>query len=79
MRIFLVATLMAAFTLPAYSQMGGGGGGKGGGGRSTGSQKPAEDSEKKKRDEKEFNEAIKRIPVPDKKHDPWGNVRSTGK
>jgi len=77
MRIFLVATMIAALTLPAYSQMGGGGR-KGGGGRED-SQKSAQDPEKKKRDEKQFNDAIKRIPTSDKKYDPWGNVRGTGK
>ena len=52
MRIFLIAALIAAFTMPAYSQMGGlggaGGGGKGGGGRSPPTDKPAVDPEKKK-------------------------------
>jgi hypothetical protein len=43
------------------------------------SEPPVEDKEKKKREEKEFNEATKRIPVPEKKYDPWGNVRGTGK
>jgi len=74
MRILLVATMIAALTLPAYSQMG-----SGKGGRSAGAQKSTEDPEKKKRDDKEFNEAIKRIPLPEKKYDPWGSVRSTGK
>jgi len=76
MRIFLVAAMIAALTLPAYSQMGGG---KGGGGRTSGSEKQAEDPEKKKRADKEFSEAIKRIPAPEKKYDPWGSVRGTGK
>jgi hypothetical protein len=76
MRIFLVVTMIAALTLPAYSQVGGGLGGGKGGGRS---EKPAEDPEKKKRADKEFNEAIKRIPAPEKKYDPWGSVRGTGK
>ena len=82
MRIFLIAALIAAFTMPAYSQMGGlggaGGGGKGGGGRSPPTDKPAVDPEKKKQDEKAFNDAVKRIPGPDKKYDPWGAVRETG-
>jgi len=76
MRIFLVAIMIAAFTMPAYSQMGGGS--KSGLGKPPDPQKPVVDVEKKKRDDKAFDEAVKRIPAPDKKYDPWGAVRDTG-
>ena len=77
MRTFMAAALVAALTVPAYSQspggIGGAGGGRGGGGRQP-SSAPA-DPEKKKSEDKAFNDAVKRIPLPDKKFDPWGVVR----
>ena len=40
---------------------------------------PPPDAEKKKKDEKAFNDAVSRIPTPEKKYDPWGVVRDNGK
>jgi hypothetical protein len=83
MRLFIVAILMAALTMPAYSQVGGGGGGvSGAGGVGRGGSPrtaPPVDPAKKKAEEKAFNDAVKRIPLPDKKFDPWGVVRETPK
>ena len=86
MRLFMVAILMAALTMPAYSQVGGGGGGgiggAGGGGRGGGAPRntaPPVDPAKKKAEEKAFNDGVKRIPSPDKKFDPWGEVRDTAR
>jgi hypothetical protein len=80
MRTFMAAALVAALTVPAYSQSPGGMGGAGagaGGGRGGGRQLSSAtvDPEKKKAEDKAFNDAIKRIPLPDKKFDPWGQVR----
>ena len=78
MRTLLAAALVAALTVPAYSQAPGGTGGAGGGGRGGGGRQLTAapvDPEKKKADEKAFNDAVKRIPLPDKKFDPWGQVR----
>jgi hypothetical protein len=84
MRPFIVAILMAALTMPAYSQAGGGGGGgvSGAGGVGRGGSPrtaPPVDPAKKKAEEKAFNDAVKRIPLPEKKFDPWGEVRETPK
>jgi hypothetical protein len=83
MRLFIVAILMASLTVPAYSQAGGGGGGIGGaGGVGRGGSArtaPPVDPAKKKAEEKAFNDAVKRIPQPDRKFDPWGEVRETPK
>jgi len=85
MRIVLVASLIAALTIPAFaqSQMNGIGGSQGAGrmGSSSPRETPEEAAKKKaeqKATDKAFSEAVKRIPVPDKKYDPWGNLRSTG-
>ncbi len=84
MRTIVIAALITLLTVPAYAQgMGGGGAGGGmGGGRSGGGGKgtktsatdPAAEA-KKKADEKAFNDAVKQIPTPQGKHDPWGGVR----
>ena len=66
-------------TVPAYSQMGGGITASQGAGRAHGPEEPKVDPAKKKADEKAFNDAVKRIPEPEKKHDPWGTVRQSGK
>jgi len=83
MRPFIIAILMAALTVPAYSQVGGGGsGGSGAGSVGRGGSArtaPPVDPAKKKAEEKAFNDAVKRIPLPDKKFDPWGEVRETPK
>jgi hypothetical protein len=84
MRPFIVAIVMAALTVPAYSQVGGGGGngigGAGGVGRGGSARTaPPADPAKKKAEEKAFNDAVKRIPPPVKKFDPWGEVREVPK
>jgi hypothetical protein len=80
MRILIVAMTLILLTAPAYSQAGGGGmGGGRGGGRGGQPSEPAGDQAKKKADEKAFNDAVSRIPVPEKKFDPWGTVRDAGK
>jgi hypothetical protein len=85
MRTFIVAAVIALLTVPAYSQVGGGGmgggmgrGGGGGGGKGakTSSTDSAASAAKKKAEDKAFNDAVKRIPNPEKKFDPWGGVRT---
>lgn len=79
MRILIVVVATALLTVPAYSQMGGGINASQGAGRAHGPEEPKVDPAKKKADEKAFNDAVNRIPVPEKKHDPWGTVRQSGK
>jgi hypothetical protein len=83
MRPFIVAIVMAGLTVPAYSQVGGGGGGiSGAGGVGRGGSArtaPTVDPAKKKAEDKAFNDAVKRIPLPEKKFDPWGEVREVPK
>jgi hypothetical protein len=69
MRILaMAAALLALVVVPAQAQMGGG------------RHRPGDDgtkAEKKgpKIDEKAYNEALKRIPEPKEKYDPWGGAR----
>ena len=82
MRTIVIAALITLLTVPAYAQgMGGGAGGMGGGhgggggkGTKTSATDPAAEA-KKKAEEKAFNDALKQIPTPQGKHDPWGGVR----
>jgi hypothetical protein len=60
----VVATVVALAAAPAYAQMR----------RSHGDDKKAEEK-KPKVDEKAYNEALKRIPEPKEKYDPWGGAR----
>lgn len=83
MRMVLVAAVTAALILPVYAQSpaGSGIGAAQGAGRASQpkQQTPEEIAKKKaeeKANEKAFNEAVKRIPVSNKKYDPWGNIRS---
>ncbi len=78
MRLVMIAVALALLTAPAYSQMGGMGGRGMGGGDRGGPEKPKEDTAKKAKEEREFKDAVKRIPVPEKKYDPWGTVRDAG-
>jgi hypothetical protein len=58
--------------------IGGGGGGLGrvgSGGGGKGKAETAADAAKKKAEDKAFADAIKKIPAPEKKFDPWGGVR----
>jgi hypothetical protein len=78
MRAIVVAIAIALLTVPSFGQ--GMGGGKGSGGHAgPPEKKEVVDPEKKKADEKAFKDAVDRIPVSDKKFDPWGSVRQSGK
>jgi hypothetical protein len=79
MRVLIAAIATALLTVPAYSQAGGVGNSGQGGGRGHRAQAPAVDPAKTKADEKAFNDAVSRIPSPEKKYDPWGVVRQSGK
>jgi hypothetical protein len=63
----VAAALLALVALPAQAQMSGG------------RHRPRDDStktdKKPKVDEKAYNEALKRIPEPKEKYDPWGGAR----
>lgn len=66
----MVAVLLALAALPAQAQMGGMGkrGGGNGGESKTDDKKP-------KIDEKAYKDALKRIPEPKEKYDPWSGAR----
>jgi hypothetical protein len=66
----VAATLLALLVLPAQAQMGGMGkrGGGNGGESKTDAKKP-------KIDEKAYKDALKRIPEPKEKYDPWSGAR----
>ena len=79
MRAFIAAMIIASLVVPSYAQgMGGQGpsggqgisGGKGHHGHGQNSEQP-----KKKSDDKAYKSALDRLP--DKKFDPWQNVRET--
>jgi hypothetical protein len=82
---FVTATVIAlsipALAIPAYAQVGGVKSSEGAGKvqQQSNEPPPAVVAAKKKEDEKAFNDAVKRIPLPDKKYDPWGGVRGAGK
>ena len=65
----MAAVLLALVTLPAQAQMGGMGK-RGGGGGDT-----KTDDKKPKVDEKAYKDALKRIPEPKEKYDPWSGAR----
>lgn len=88
MRIFLIAATVGALALsivPSSAQVGGingigagQGAGRAGAGGSP-QQTPEEIAKKKEEDkvrEREFTDAVRRIPAPAKKYDPWGNIRN---
>jgi hypothetical protein len=67
----VAAALLALLVMPAEAQMGGGrrhGGGD---------DKANTDQKKPKVDEKAYQEALKRIPEPKEKYDPWSGARPT--
>ena len=70
-RVAVVAAMLALTILPAQAQMGGGGGGR----RHQGDDK----NEQKKPvvDEKAYKDALKRIPEPTTKYDPWGAAHAS--
>jgi hypothetical protein len=62
-----IAVMMAALTVPAYSQS-----------SPRGIQRreePPVNPEKKKAEEKVYNDAVSRIPPPKQEYDPWAGVR----
>jgi hypothetical protein len=65
----VTATLLALLVVPASAQMGGGGG------RHQKSDDTKTDDKKPKVDEKAYQEALKRIPDPKEKYDPWSGAR----
>jgi hypothetical protein len=65
----VVAVLLAMAMLPAQAQMGGMG--KRGGG----DDRPKTEDKTPKVDEKAYKDALKRIPEPKEKYDPWGGAR----
>ena len=70
MKTFTVAAvLLALMALPAQAQMGGMGKRGGGGGETK------TDDKKPKVDEKAYKDALKRIPEPKEKYDPWSGAR----
>jgi len=65
----VVVVLFAALTLPAEAQMGGSRVGRG-----AGDSNKTEDKTPKV-DDKAYKDALKRIPEPKEKYDPWGGAR----
>jgi hypothetical protein len=81
MRIVAVAVATAVLTVPAYPQSSGINASQGAGmaQRVGAPEEPKVDPAKRKADEKAFNDAVNRIPSPQKKYDPWGAVRQNAK
>ena len=69
MRIFITAMVIALMTVSAHAQ------GMGGGHKHQQGTQKTEDKAKTKADEQAYKEALKRIPVPNEKPDPWKSVR----
>ena len=68
----VAAALLALLVLPAEAQMGGGR-------RHGGGDDKKADQKKPQIDEKAYKEALKRIPDPKEKYDPWSGARPTDK
>jgi uncharacterized protein YecT (DUF1311 family) len=69
----MIMALLAVLALPAHAQMGSGKRGQ----RSNEDTKQAADKQKKaKVDEKAYQDALKRIPDPKEKYDPWGVTKT---
>jgi hypothetical protein len=64
----VAAALLALLVLPAQAQMGAGK-------RHGGDDSKQPEQKKTKIDEKAYNEALKRIPEPKEKYDPWSGAR----
>ena len=71
MRILITAMTIALMTVPAHAQ----GMGTGRGHKHQQDTQKTEDKAKTKADEQAYKEALKRIPVPNEKPDPWKSVR----
>lgn len=73
MRILaMAAALLALLALPAHAQMGGGKRGQ----RNDDNTTQADQKKKTKADEKAYQDALKRIPDPKEKYDPWGMTKT---
>jgi hypothetical protein len=82
MRVLIVAMAITLLTVPAFAQQGaanGIGAASGAGRANQPPEAPKVDPAQQKADEKAFKEGVKRIPDPDKKFDPWGNLRQSGR
>jgi hypothetical protein len=81
MKLVLAAATILALGMPAFAQYGGinGPGSAASVGRQNAPKEQVDDPVKKKQDEKSFRDGVSRIPDPEKKYDPWGNLRSGGK
>jgi opacity protein-like surface antigen len=73
----VAAALLALLAVPAQAQMGGGGMGGGGGRHQKNNDDSKTEDKKPKVDDKAYKEALKRIPEPKQKYDPWGVARPT--
>ena len=69
MRVFITAMAIALMTLPALAQ------GMGGGHRHRQDTQKTADKAKMKADEQAYKDALKRIPTPSEKPDPWKSMR----
>jgi hypothetical protein len=69
MRILVTAMAIALMTVSAHAQ------GMGGGHRHQRDTQKTPDKAKTKADEQAYKDALKRIPVPTEKPDPWKSVR----
>jgi hypothetical protein len=69
-RAAVAVAMLALMILPAQAQIGGGGGGR----RHQGDDNKSE-QKKPVVDEKAYKDALKRIPEPTTKYDPWGIAR----
>jgi hypothetical protein len=79
MRPIIAAILIAALATPAYSQASVGTSDGGRPSVANAARTAADNAEKRKVEDKAFSDAVKRMPVPEKKYDPWGIVRDTPK
>ena len=68
----VIVALIAVLVLPAQAQMGGGKRGQ----RNTDDTNQAEKKKKAKAEEKAYQDALKRIPDPKEKYDPWGMTKT---
>ena len=68
----VIVALVALLQLPAEAQMGGGKRGQ----RNTDDTNQAEKKKKAKAEEKAYQDALKRIPDPKEKYDPWGMTKT---
>jgi hypothetical protein len=69
MRVLMTAMALALITLPAHAQ------GMGGGHKHRQDAQKTTDKAKTKADEEAYKEALKRIPAPKEKPDPWKSMR----